>query len=123
MDSNDLRREGERAGEHDPGPVDVHGDPWDGPWLVGDPARDRDVLYAFAVIQESGLDPFDAHGVAAALGLTDAEFDSSLYRLIHAGLVTGGRFFARAFVETVTEAGLAAAGIPRTRDSEARPPA
>jgi hypothetical protein len=73
--------------------------------------RDRAVLRAFAVIQAAGDDPYDAEDVASTLGLTVEEFDGSLYRLIHAGLVTGGKLFSRSFVETVTEKGMAAAGM------------
>lgn len=39
------------------------------------------------------------------------EFDGSLYRLIHAGLVAGGQLFSRSFVETVAEKGMATAGM------------
>jgi hypothetical protein len=73
--------------------------------------RDWAVLRAFAVIQATGDDPFDAEDVASNLGLSVDEFDGSLYRLIHTGLVTGGRLFSRAFVETVTVEGMSAAGL------------
>jgi hypothetical protein len=76
-----------------------------------DAERDQAVLHAFALIQAVGRDPYDAEHVASTLGLSAEEFDGSLYRLIHGGLVTGGQLFSRSFVETVTDQGMAAAGM------------
>ena len=101
--------------------------PWDvseWPWLVqpnpedeaatpglAEADRDRAVLRAFAVIQAAGGDPYDAEDVADTLGLSAEEFDGVLYRLIHAGLVTGGQLVSRSFVDTVTDQGMAAVGM------------
>ncbi|WP_416957814.1 hypothetical protein ACNKF0_09490 [Nocardioides sp. T5] len=76
-----------------------------------DAERDQAVLHAFALIQAAGQDPYDAEHIPGTLGLTSEEFDGTLRRLIHDGLVTGGRLPSRAFVETVTGQGMAIAGM------------
>ncbi len=76
-----------------------------------DPVRDLAVLRAFAALQESGEDVyFAAEHVAATLDLTANELDAALANLIADGHLHGGKTFTRAFVESVTDAGLAAAG-------------
>lgn len=114
-----------------PGPRLFLGDVSEWPWLLEpDPEdeaatprlaaadRDRAVLRAFAVIQAQGDDPYDAEHVPNILRLSATEFDASLYRLLHGGLITGGQLFSRSFVETVTDKGMAAAGM---LDDEGRP--
>ncbi|CAM3929035.1 hypothetical protein [Nocardioides zeicaulis] len=123
----EAKRIGRWLYDHSPGLRRFLGDVSEWPWLldadapggvdaahVDDAVRDRQVLHAFAVIQASGRDPFDAQDLPTALGFTSSEFDSTVSRLIHGGLVTGGRYFSRAFVETVTDAGMEAA---RTKDT------
>jgi hypothetical protein len=131
VDADDLSAElaeAKRIGRwlYDRSPALRHflGDAREWPWLLEPNAprelvprtlaeadRDWTVLRAFAVIQASGDDPFDAEDVASTLGLTAEEFDGTLYRLVHARLVTGGQLFSRSFVETVTVEGMAAAGL------------
>ncbi|WP_416957799.1 hypothetical protein ACNKF0_09450 [Nocardioides sp. T5] len=108
------------------------GDVSEWPWLVDEPNvprepaprqlaeadHDQAVLRTFAVIQASGDNPYDAEDVASTLGLSPEEFDDSIYRLLQAGLVTGGRLMSGAFVDTVTAEGMAAAGM---LDHDGRP--
>jgi hypothetical protein len=110
--------------DRSPGPRLFLGDVSEWPWLLksnppGKPMparlteadRDRAVLRAFAVIQAAGEDPHDAEDVADTLGLSAEEFDGSLYRLIHGGLITGGKTFSRSYVDTVTDEGMAVADM------------
>lgn len=105
------------------------GDVSEWPWLldpVEEPATDPDadldraVLRAFAAVQDRGDDPHDATDIADTLGLNADQFDGSVSRLIHAGLLTGGRTFSRTYIDRVTDAGIAAAGaldeVPGTRE-------
>lgn len=127
----EARRIGRWLYDRSPGLRLLLGDVSEWPWLIEPPVQepaprrlteadqDRAVLRAFAVVQASGDDPYDREDVGGTLGLSDAEFDGSVYRLIHAGLVAGGRLSSRAFVETVTEEGMAAAGM---LDRDGRPP-
>lgn len=71
---------------------------------------DRAVLRLFADVQSGGADPYDAgEDVAAELQLSEEAFEEAVGRLVTSGFVTGGRTFASAFVDTVTEKGLTVA--------------
>lgn len=134
----EARRIGAWLYDHAPAGLRRHlGDVSEWPWLldgpsarddapsrtaVEDPNRDYAVLRAFAELQAGGEDLyFAAEYIATTLSLSTDEFDAALANLIAQKLVEGGKTFQRSFVERVTEAGTAAAGIPTTEGGTAEP--